>query len=291
MPLTAFLCSTPPAAFASRRPFIKMQGLRNHFVFVDLRRRAAPLTREEIIRICDAHEGVGAEQIIAIERPSRSAATGGAYAFMRILNIDGTEAEACGNATRCMAHLLFDETGLDNVLIESRGGLLDCSKAGDNQVSVVLGPIRTAWHAIPLSGEADSLHLPLASGPLRDGIALNIGNPHAVFFVPDFAAVDIPAVAPAIAASPLFPQSVNVGVAEVTGPSSLKLQVWERPGILTEACGTGACVAAYAARLRGLANSDDITVRLPAGELQIRLLKDDRVAMTGPVDFCCSGYV
>lgn len=291
MPITDFFSEPPPAGLAARRPFIKMHGLRNHFVFVDLRRGGPALAKAEIIRACDVHEGVGADQVIAIEPPSPAGSARGASVFMRILNIDGAESEACGNATRCMAQLLFDETGQDEALIETRGGILRCARAGENVVSAVMGPIRPGWRDVPLAHAADTLHLPLRSGPLRDGVALNIGNPHAVFFVPDFDAVDIAAVAPAIARDPLFPQSVNVGVAQVTGPGSLRLQVWERPGLLTEACGTGACAAAYAARRRGLVSGDDITVRLPAGELQIRLIANDGAVMTGPVAFCCFGYV
>jgi len=276
MPVTDFLSLPPAAQQPFRRPFVKMQGLRNHFVFVDLRHGQPPLSKAEIIRICDVHEGVGAEQVITIEPPR---AANGAVVFMGILNTDGTEAEACGNATRCLARILFDETGRDEVLIDSLGGLLPCRRDGE-QVSVTLGPIRLG-----------NAHLPLASGPLRDGVALSIGNPHAVFFVDDMAAVDIPTHAPVIARDPLFPESVNVGVAQAVDAQTLKLAVWERPGMLTEACGTGACVAAYAGRLRGLLAGDEITVHLPGGTLEIRLLADDRAVMTGPVEYCCAGYV
>ena len=291
MPLTDFLARSVPPGLAARRPFIKMQGLRNHFVFVDLRHGEDPPGDEDIVRICDVHEGVGAEQVVCIETPSPEAAARGACVFMRIWNIDGTEAEACGNATRCLAFLLFDECAIDRVTIDSRGGLLDCRKHGAADVSVTLGPIRDDWRAIPLARAADTAHLPVESETLRDGAAFSIGNPHAVFFVPDFAAVDIPAVAPAIAADPLFPAGVNVGVAQVLDEETLRLQVWERPGMLTEACGTGACVAAYAARRRGLLKGDSITVHLPAGSLHIELIGGERVVMTGPVAVCCFGYV
>jgi diaminopimelate epimerase len=291
MPITDFLSLAPPDAAPFKRPFIKMQGLRNHFVFIDQRGSEQPVSPAEIVRICDIHEGVGAEQVITIEAPSAAARAEGAYAFMGIFNIDGTEAEACGNATRCMAHLLFDESGRDHLLIDSKGGLLACEKAGPMDVSVTLGPIRMDWQTIPLSRAADTVHLPLQSGALRDGLALHIGNPHAVFFVADHGAIDIPALAPAIARDPLFAESANVGVAQVIDESTLKLAVWERPGMLTEACGTGACVAAYAGRLRGFLKGDTFTVRLPAGPLKIRLLDDGRAVMTGPVAFCCAGYV
>ena len=273
MPVTDFFAAPPPAHQPFARPFIKMQGLRNHFVFLDCRTASLP-SKSDIIRICDVHAGVGAEQVITIEPPR----TSGANAFMGIHNTDGTEAEACGNATRCLAQLLFDESGAAEVLIDSLGGLLMCRRQVDGQVSVTLGPITL-----------DNPHLPLVSGPLKDGVALSIGNPHAVFFVDQD--VDIPATAPAIARDPMFPDSVNVGVAQVLDQKTLKLAVWERPGMLTEACGTGACVAAFAGRLRGLLKGEDITVQLPGGTLMIHLLPDGRAVMTGPVEFCCTGYV
>lgn len=274
MPLTQFFRLGPPQGQPFNRPFIKMQGLRNHFAFIDTRSGASIPGKLEIIRICDVHEGVGAEQVITIEAPR----TAGAAAYMGIHNTDGTEAEACGNATRCLAWLLFDETGRDELTIDSRGGPLHCRRAGEWDVSVTLGPIAV-----------ENPHLPLASGPLKDGVALSIGNPHAVFFVDG--EVDIPAAAPAIARDPLFPQGVNVGVAQVLDDATLKLAVWERPGMLTQACGTGACVAAHAGRLRGLLKGDDITVHLPGGTLNIRLLADGRAMMTGPVALCCVGFV
>lgn len=289
--MIAFLTSAVPEALAPRRPFIKMQGLRNHFVFLDQRRGAPALSAGEIIRICDVHVGVGAEQVITIENPSAEALGKDAHAAMRIFNIDGREAGACGNATRCMAHLMFEETGRDEVTIETLGGLLVCRKAGGNDVSVTLGPISMDWQGIPASGPCNTGNLPIESGPLRNGMGLHIGNSHAVFFVDDFDAIEIPAVAPAIQNSPLFPEGVNVGVAQVIDGKTIKLAVWERPGMLTQACGTGACVAAYAARLRGLVQQDDIAVHLPAGPLMIRLLADKYVEMTGPVEVCCVGYV
>lgn len=273
MPATDFLGLPPPAQQPFARAFIKMQGLRNHFVFLDCRTADLP-SKPEVIRICDVHEGVGAEQVITIERPR----TPGAAAFMGIHNTDGSEAQACGNATRCLAWLLFEETGRNEVLVDSLGGPLHCRREGPWEVSVTLGPITL-----------DNPHLPVVSGPLTDGVALSIGNPHAVFFVDRD--IDIPAAARGIARDPLFPEGVNVGVARVVDARTLRLAVWERPGMLTQACGTGACVAAYAGRLRGLLTGDDITVQLPGGTLLIRLMEDGRAVMTGPVAFCCAGYV
>ena len=286
-----FLSQAAPLGLPIGRPFIKMHGLRNYFVIFDRRHDPFELSADDIVRICDTNVGVGGEQVLTIETPSPEARSAGAYAAMRIFNIDGREVSACGNATRCMAHLLLDESGHDQLLLETGAGILTCRKAGPMEVSVKLGPISMDWRDIPMAGPVDTSHLPLSSGPLSDGIALAIGNPHATFFVDQLSSIDLRAVAPSIQNDPLFPEGVNVGVAEIVNRSNLRLAVWERPGILTEACGTGACVSVYAARLRGLVDPGTVTVHLPAGTIDIEINDDDSVIMTGPVAFCCHGFV
>lgn len=286
-----FLSQPIPIEFPQCWPFIKMHGLQNYFVILDQRHGKRLMSVGDIIRICDTHIGVGGEQLLTIEPPSDEGRRAGAYATMRIFNVDGQEVGACGNATRCVAHLLFDESGKDEVWIETMAGTLLCRKAGPMGVSVTLRPISMDWRQIPVASAVDTLHLPLVSGPLRDGVALNIGNPHAVFFVDRLNDIDMARFAPAIQNDPLFPEGVNVGVAEVLDGETLRLAVWERPGILTKACGTGACVSAYAALKRGLVTSDRITVHLPAGALEIQINDDDTAVMTGPVAFCCHGFV
>ncbi|WP_448950076.1 diaminopimelate epimerase [Labrys neptuniae] len=290
MLLPDFLVKPVPAGLEGLKPFVKMHGLRNHFVIFDQRVQPRALPVADIVRLCDVEAGIGAEQVLTIEAPTPAGQEGGSYARLRIFNIDGREAGACGNATRCIAHILFEESGLEHLVLETGGGLLACRRAGPMEVSVTLGPIAMGWAQIPLSHEVDTRHLPLVSGPLRDGLALNIGNPHAVFFVDDLDAVDVRAVAPAIQNDPLFPEGVNVGVAQMVDRATLRLKVWERPGILTQACGTGACVAAYAGRLRGLVDGDRVTVHLLGGTLSIELLPEGRAIMTGPVALCCVGY-
>jgi diaminopimelate epimerase len=275
-----------PASEGRNRAFVKMHGLRNHFVIFDRRTDARAFAVPDIVRICDTHTGVGGDQLLTIENPS----TADAYAAMRIFNIDGREVSACGNATRCVAHLLMEESGRAEILLETGGGLLACRRAGDMQVSVVLGPVSTDWRALRAAREVDTLHLPVESGPLRDGAGFWIGNPHVVFFVDGLAGIDLPRFAPAIQNHPLFPEGVNVGAAELVDPQTIRLAVWERPGILTEACGTGACVAAFAARLKGLSKADRFTVHLPAGPLVIEI-SGDMAVMTGPVAYCCRGTV
>jgi diaminopimelate epimerase len=275
--------------FGTGRAFVKMHGLRNHFVIVDGRGAPYHPAKDDIIRICDPREGVGAEQLVVVEPPSTSGAAAGAYAFMRLFNTDGREVAACGNATRCVAHLLMEECNGAELRLETAAGLLACTREGDFRVSVNMGFISDDWRLFPMSEPVDTMHVPMQSGPLRDGMALHIGNPHIVFFVEDLDAVDMARVAPAIQTDPLFPEGINVGAAQVTGPDRLRLCVWERPGILTEACGSGACVAAFAARARGLMKSSTITVDLPAGPINVQLNRDGTATMTGPVAYCFRG--
>lgn len=280
-----------PGIFAGTdRPFVKMHGLRNHFVIFDRRVDRRDFRLEDIVRICDAHIGVGGDQLLTIEPPSAAGIAAGAHAAMRIFNIDGREVSACGNATRCVAHLLFEESDGTELVLETGGGMLVCSRAGPMLVSVGMGPISQDWRAFPMASEVDTLHLPVSSGPLVDGLAIWIGNPHAVFFVDDLDAVNLAEVAPAIQNHKLFPEGINVGAAQLVDKETIRLAVWERPGMLTEACGTGACVAAFAARLRGLSHASRFTVHLPAGVLTIEV-SGDRAVMTGPVAYCCRGVV
>ncbi|RWE15268.1 MAG: diaminopimelate epimerase [Mesorhizobium sp.] len=288
---TDLLSLPSPIELPMHWPFIKMHGLENYFVILDRRDASKPLNDDDIVRICSTNVGVGGEQLLTIERASDEGLRTGAYAAMRIFNIDGKEVGACGNATRCMAYLLLEESGKDEVVMELAGGVVHSRRAGPTEVSVTLGPISMDWRKIPLSQEVDTLHLPIQSGPLTDGIALYIGNPHAVFFCDQLDSVDMARYAPAVQNDPLFPEGVNVGAAQVIDEQSLRLKVWERPGVLTKACGTGASVAAYAAFKRGLITSRKIAVHLPGGRLDIELLDGGRVRMTGPVAFCCHGFV
>ncbi len=274
-------------------PFIKMHGLRNHFVIVDARTDAYRPDVAEIVRICDPEVGVGADQLVVLEPPQADEAD----VFMRLYNVDGREVGACGNATRCVAWLLLEEEGADSVGVETLAGVLDCRRAGDLRVTCDMGRIRTDWQAIPLAEERGPGGIDLAG--LKGGVALNIGNPHLVFFVADVDAVDLAGIAERIQADPLFPESVNVGLAQRLADDALRLRVYERGAGLTMACGSGACAAAYAARARGLTAAESVTVSLPGGEVVIEL--DDgrghshsdgvHAIMTGPVAFSFRGEI
>jgi diaminopimelate epimerase len=262
-----------------------MHGLRNHFVIVDGRSTPFEPAEDEIVRICDPEIGVGADQLVAIEPPPDD----GAAARLRFWNRDGSEAESCGNATRCAAWLLLEETGSDEVVLVTRGGRLRCRRAGYERVSVDMGRIGTDWREIPLAEPRDTCHLDIAAGPLSDPAALSVGNPHVVFFVDDVAAIDLAALAPRIQADPLFPEQVNVGVAQMLSFDRLRLRVYERGAGLTQACGSNACAASFAALWRGLTDCHTLTVELPGGELTIEVLPDGAAVMTGPVALAFSG--
>jgi diaminopimelate epimerase len=270
---------------AGGRAFVKMHGLRNDFVIVDGRERPFRPDVSEIVWICDRHAGIGGDQLLVLERPR----TPGSDVFLRILNVDGREVGMCGNATRCVAWLLMEETGRPDVVLETLAGRLRCVRTGPMSVAVNLGPIRTGWRDVPLSEPRDTLHLGLEAGPLRDPVAVNVGNPQVVFFVDNFDAVDIPAHAPAIQNDPLFPEQANVAVAQVLDDRTIRLQVWERPGLLTEACGSGACAAAAAARARKLIAANEVEVRMPGGTVRVTLLDDGSVVMDGEVAVAFAG--
>ena len=273
------------------RPFIKMHGLRNDFIIVDGRREPYRPSAEEIIRICDRREGVGGDELLIVNPPRSESEADDAYAFVRIINPDGRDVEACGNATRCVGWLFMQESRREEVVVETIGGLLACSRAGEKQVAVEMGKLRTGWQDIPLSREIDTLHLEIGAGPLQDPVGMNIGNPHAVFFVDDLDAIDMAIYGPQLQNHPLFPEEANIGAAQLIDSKTLKLSVWERPGALTTACGTGACVAVGAAHRRGLTSEKQMTVIMPAGTVAIELQEDDTVIMTGPVEVCYTGYL
>ena len=265
-------------------PFVKMHGAQNHFVIVDGRKDAFSPSAADIEEICDPKSGIGADELIVIE-PTQS----GSDVFMRIFNVDGREVEACGNATRCVAWILFEESETDAATIETLAGELVCHRVGDKRVSATMGKVSTDWQAVPLSEKRDTLHLGLVSGDLSDPVAVNVGNPHAVFFVDDLDAIDILADAPAIQKDDIFPNGVNVGVAQVLDPDKLRLKVYERGVGLTMACGSGACAAVFAAQQRGLLGSSPVDVELPGGIVTIEIRDDATAVMTGPVAYSFNG--
>ena len=270
-------------------PFLKMHGLGNDFVVLDARGHALDLTVPRRRAIADRRLGVGCDQLIVLEPPTESEAD----VFMRIYNPDGSEAQACGNATRCVASLVMDEQKSDDVMIQTVAGLLESQKVGRGAnglpvISVDMGLIRMDWREIPVAKACDTKHMPVGLGPLQDPVGTNVGNPHATFFVDDLASIPITELGPKLEHDPFFPERVNVGVAQIVGENRLKLSVWERGAGLTLACGSGACAAGVAAARRGLTGRK-VDVEVEHGTLTIEWLRDDHVSMTGGISLAYRG--
>ena len=252
-----------------RVPFIKMHGLGNDFVVLDGRVRSLPAMNALLARaIADRRTGIGCDQLIVIE-PSQSATF-----RMRIFNPDGGEVEACGNATRALG-MLHGEPAT----IETLGGILTTSPTATG-AAVDMGVPRFGWDEIPLAYPMDSLTLPVGWEDLESPTAVNIGNPHVIFFVQDCDAVELERLGPLIEHDPLFPERVNVNVATIIDRTAIRLRVWERGAGLTRACGTGACATAVGAMRRGLVGRS-VAVILPGGTLQIDWNEAGRIIMTG----------
>ncbi len=267
--------------------FTKMHGLGNDFVVIEQPDAARPsLPSRTAQYLADRRRGIGCDQVIVLE-PSRAADR-----RMRIFNPDGSEAQACGNATRCVAALLEPHLGRDRITLETAGGILTSDILADGQVRVDMGAPRFGWAEIPLAREIDPARLEL--GPDADGLghgfALSMGNPHCVFLVPDFEGLDIETRGPRLEHHALFPERANIGFGQVISPTHIRLRVWERGAALTQACGSGACAGAVAAMSRGLTERR-VTVELDGGPLEIHWQTDDHVVMTGPVATSFEGTV
>jgi diaminopimelate epimerase len=265
------------ASFGQR--FMKMHGAGNDFVIIDSRGGAAVTTAALARALGDRHRGVGFDQLAEIRD-----AEGSDFA-LDFWNSDGSRAGACGNATRCVSDYVM--TGLARKavsLVTARGGLA-AIRRGDGSVSVNMGHPQLHWAEVPLSAEADLLHLPLAGDPA----AVGMGNPHCVFFVPHAEAVDLAGVGPAWEYDPLFPERTNVEFAQLIGPDHLRLRVWERGAGITLACGSGACATAVAAHLRGLTGRQ-VRLSMDGGDLEVDW-RADGVWLSGPVAHVFDGWL
>jgi diaminopimelate epimerase len=269
--------------------FRKMNGLGNDFVVLDARPRALALKPDAVRAIADRKEGVGCDQLIALE-PSRKADV-----FMRIWNADGGEVAACGNAARCVAALVAAERGKPSVSIETESGVLGAAVNDDGTVTIDMGAPRFAWDQIPLAEPFyDTRRIELQVGPIDDPVlhspsVVNVGNPHCLFFVADVEAHDLARFGPMLEHHPLFPERANISLVQILGPDHLKVRTWERGAGLTQACGTAACAAAVAAARRELAGRK-MRVSLPGGDLLIEWRESDgHIMMTGPYAFDFEG--
>jgi diaminopimelate epimerase len=266
--------------------FVKMNGLGNEIVVVDLRARPLAVSGEEARAAAGPH-GAPYDQMMVLYPPR----TPGTDAFIRIFNSDGSSAAACGNGMRCVASRIFDESGKDALTFETTAGLLNAWKRDGGLFTVDMGAPRFRWDEIPLAEEFhDTRAIMLQIGPIDDPIlhspsVVSMGNPHAVFWVEDVAAYDLGRIGPLLENHPIFPDRANISLAQVASREHLIVRTWERGAGLTKACGSAACAAAVsAARTRRTGRS--VTVTLPGGDLAIEWRdRDDHVLMTGPVAF------
>ncbi len=262
--------------------FLKMHGLGNDFVVLDNRDGALTLDSDRARAIANRRTGVGCDQLISLE-PSADGDV-----FMRIHNRDGGEAGACGNATRCIASLMFDELSRDEIVIETISGLLHTKKAANGLVTADLGPARLNWQDIPLAREFDTLHVPIEVDDgkehfLKDAVAVNMGNPHGVIFVEDAEAIDLEAIGSQLEHHPNYPERANMSIVSLLSENHLRMRVWERGGGITLACGSGACAVAVAAVRRGLSERR-CRITMDGGDLWMEWRESDgHVLMTGPV--------
>lgn len=262
-----------------------MQGLGNDFVVLDARRQTLTLSPALAQRISDRRKGVGCDQIIVIA-PGRD----GADAVMRIINADGSEVETCGNAARCVARLLMEETGKREVVLMTLGGRLLCSASGDGRIRVDMGPGITAWDKIPLSCPVDTNRFSLRLAETKiEAAAVSMGNPHCVLFVDDAEAADVAGLGARIETHPMFPKRTNVEFVSRIGENRLRMRVWERGVGITQACGSGACAAAFAAFRRSL-TGPAVEMVLDGGILQLEVV-DGRVIMCGPAAKVFAGEI
>lgn len=264
-------------------PFVKMNGLGNDFVVVDGRGTPVRVEADEARQLANRSTGIGCDQVIVLE------ASRHADVKMRILNADGSEVSACGNATRCVAWLLSQETGAHRLTIDTDAGDLKADIASIDRITVDMGHPRFAWQDIPLAEPFhDTRAIELQVGPIDDPVlhspsVVNVGNPHAIFWVDDVDAIDLGRVGPLLENHPIFPERANISIAQVLSPTHLKIRTWERGAGLTRACGTAACAAAVTAMRKKLVDrTAEATISLPGGDLLIAWTKDDHIMMTGP---------
>lgn len=269
--------------------FTKMHGLGNDFVILEGRTTPVSLTSEHVRRLTDRRLGIGCDQLIVLEPSQRP----GCSVFLRIFNRDGSEVEACGNATRCVGQLLALETGQPEQRLETVAGVLTTSYQGD-QISTNMGHPQVTAQEIGLAEEVETLFLPVE---VRDGgkmldppVGVGVGNPHMVFFVTDSEQIALDRYGAALSHHPLYPRGTNVEFVSCLGPRHIRMRVWERGTGITLACATGACASVVAGVRRGLlAMKDPVRVTLDGGDLMVTYEEEAGLRMSGPVKLVCQG--
>jgi diaminopimelate epimerase len=274
----------------ANQSFVKMNGIGNEIVIVDLRKGGGAIQPEEA-RAAGRPDGAPYDQLMALYPPR----TPGTEAFVRIYNNDGSEAGACGNGMRCVADVVSQQSGRAHLTFETTAGIVNCWKNADGLFTVDMGPPRFKWNEIPLAEEfRDTRAIELQIGPIDNPVlhspsVVSMGNPHAIFWVDDVNAYDLARAGPLLENHPVFPERANITLAHIVARDHIVIRTWERGAGLTKACGSAACAAAVAAaRLRRADRK--VKVSLPGGELMIEWRqKDDHVLMTGSVELEFNG--
>ena len=260
-------------------PFLKMHGLGNDFVIIDARSAESPVTESMARAIGERHFGVGYDQLVVLTK------TDGADVDMVFWNSDGSLSDACGNASRCIARLVMDETGAKELILRSGNGLLAARLSDDGMISINMGQPQLTWDTVPLARDVDLIELPIEGAPGAAGM----GNPHCVFVVDDADAVDLVGRGSAIETHALFPQRTNVEFVHSMDRQTIRQRTFERGAGVTLACGSGACAVAVVAHRKGLTDRA-VTIQLDGGELHIDW-RDDGVWMTGPTTLVFEGVL
>jgi len=258
----------------------KMDGLGNDFVIIDNRKKVTELSKEQIVKICDRNF-IGCDQLILIENDNATDAR------LRFFNSDGGESGACGNGTRCVADLISKEKSIKTIILTTLSGNLKSEILGSNLVTTEIGNAKIKWHEIPLSGELNTKNLNIKINDLNNkehsgGIAINVGNPHVIFFVNEIENFNIEEIGPQVENNNMFPEKCNVTIAKVINKDLIKVKVWERGVGLTKACGTAACATAFAGKLNNLTDNNT-DIEFETGKLSIFIDEMNSIHMKGPV--------
>lgn len=271
-----------------KTPFLKMHGTGNDFVLLDARKRTVVLTAEDVKRLANRHFGIGCDQLLVLKASTQ------AEAFMQIFNADGSEISTCGNATRCVADFLMRESGKGEATLETGAGIRSGKRLANGNVQVNMGTPKLSWQEIPLSESRNTQHLGLEVGLLADPVAVNMGNPHAIFFVRDLAHIKMAEWGEKLEVNPLFPERANISAVQVVDTNHVNMQVWERGTGITLACGSAACAAVVAGVLREKTQTK-CEVSLPGGTLDVEWQRGPNntgdVLMSGPVAYVFSGEI
>ena len=262
-----------------------MHGLGNDFVIIDQRSCKINITKDIINKLSDRKSGAGCDQLITINSHKED----NIEAEIEIFNPSGDKAEACGNGTRCVAKILFDELEKKEIKILSDAGVLHASKVDDVNISVNLGKLSHEWEKIPLLKNTDTLNMPILINDFESGVAVNIGNPHIVFFGNNIKNIDLSKIGPEIENNKLFPNKTNVELIQVINRKKIKMRVWERGVGITLACGSGACASVYAGQLKNYLDNN-VEVQLERGSLFINIINQEAI-MIGPAEISFHGSI